>query len=331
LGHRLLVAPLFGLLDAWDTRHPPSSLEEANAPGLGRLLSRLALWLGLSLLAGWGIYLLVTNLLLQVTASQWAILGEALGTSLLRVLATVALGTLIMVPIGVLIGLRPRLAGRLQPVIQVAASFPAPMLFALFLVVFDRLGIDLSWGSVLLMLAGTQWYILFNVLGGAMSIPSDLHEATAIYRWNRVQRWRELYLPAIFPFLVTGWVTAAGGAWNTSIVAEYWKVAEPKTEATSSAAAESNEAAGKEDNPLQDDSSMEAEPWERELFGGPPKDTRIRRCFGLGGIITRATEEENFALLSAGTLIMAFTVVLINRSLWRRLALLAEKRYSLAR
>jgi NitT/TauT family transport system permease protein len=230
-----------------------------------------------------------------------------------------------MVPIGILIGLRPGLAARLQPLIQVAASFPAPMLFALFLLVFDRLGIDLSWGSVLLMLAGTQWYILFNVLGGAMAIPSDLHEATSIYRWNQAQRWLHLYLPAVFPFLVTGWVTAAGGAWNTSIVAEYWKVAAPMTEMSG------EDGTGEAQPPSSSAPSAEAEPWERDLFGGPPADPRVRRSFGLGAIITRSTEVENYPLLVAGTLLMAFTVVLINRLLWRRLALIAEKRFSLSR
>lgn len=311
LGHRTLVAPLVGLLDAWDVRHPPRTAEIAYTARPWRLLSRLVLWLTLLLLVGWGIYALVTSLLLQVSGAQWAILGEALGMTLARVLTTVILGTLLMVPVGVWIGLRPRLAARLQPVIQVAASFPAPLLFGLFLLVFDRAGIDLSWGSILLMLAGTQWYILFNVLGGAMAIPSDLHEATAIYHWDWARRWRQLYLPAVFPFLVTGWVTAAGGAWNTSILAEYWKVAAPE-EGTITAGAE-------------------AESWERALFGERPHDPRIRRCFGLGAIITRATQEENYPLLAAGTLLMAFTVVLVNRLLWRRLALLAEKRFSLSR
>src|SRR5262249_17511229 len=163
----------------------------------------------------WGVYFLML-LLLRITAQHWLVLGEATGLTLLRVFAAVALGTLWMVPIGIVVGLRPRLAAWLQPVIQVAASFPAAMLFAVFLVIFDRFGLSLAWGSVLLMLAGTQWYILFNVLGGAMAIPSDLHEASAIYRWRQLGKWKHLYLPAVFPFLVTGWLTAAGGAWNTS-------------------------------------------------------------------------------------------------------------------
>ncbi len=130
LGHRTLVAPLVALLDAWDTRSTHRQVQAADAASPWGLLPRLALWLALLLLAGWGIYLLVVYLLLQVAASQWAILGQALGVTLARVLATVALGTLLMVPIGVSIGLRPRLAARLQPIIQVAASFPAPLLLS---------------------------------------------------------------------------------------------------------------------------------------------------------------------------------------------------------
>jgi len=82
-------------------------------------------------------------------------------------------------------------------------------------------GVSLGWGSIVLMLLGTQWYILFNVIAGAMGIPADLKEAARCYSIRGFQRFRILYLPAVFPYLVTGWVTAAGGAWNASIVAEY--------------------------------------------------------------------------------------------------------------
>ncbi len=109
----------------------------------------------------------------------------------------------------------------LQPVVQVVASFPAPMLFPLAIALLEWAGVSLGWGSILLMLLGTQWYILFNVIAGAMAIPADLKEAARSYRIRGWQLFRTLYFPAIFPYLVTGWVTAAGGAWNASIVAEY--------------------------------------------------------------------------------------------------------------
>jgi len=105
--------------------------------------------------------------------------------------------------------------------VQVVASFPAPMLFPAVVAVLSTLGVGLGLGSVLLMLLGTQWYILFNVIAGATAIPADLREAARLYRIGTLQRFRVLYFPAVFPYLVTGWVTAAGGAWNASIVSEY--------------------------------------------------------------------------------------------------------------
>jgi len=95
------------------------------------------------------------------------------------------------------------------------------MLFPLVIAALRLAGVSLGWGSILLMLLGTQWYILFNVIAGAMAVPADLREASRSYRLNRWQQFRTLLLPAVFPYLVTGWVTAAGGAWNASIVAEY--------------------------------------------------------------------------------------------------------------
>jgi NitT/TauT family transport system permease protein len=132
-----------------------------------------------------------------------------------------AIGTLWAVPAGLAIGLSPRLSRILQPVIQVLASFPAPMIFPLVITFLAWSGISLNFGSVMLMLLGTQWYILFNVVAGAMAIPADLREAARSYRISGWHRFHALYLPGIFPYLVTGWVTAAGGAWNASIVAEF--------------------------------------------------------------------------------------------------------------
>jgi NitT/TauT family transport system permease protein len=135
-------------------------------------------------------------------------------------LATI-IGTLWTLPAGLAIGLSPKLSRILQPVVQVVASFPAPMLFPAAVALLTAAGIGLNWGSILLMLLGTQWYILFNVVAGATAIPADLREAARIYRMGTLRRFRVLYFPAVFPYLVTGWVTAAGGAWNASIVSEY--------------------------------------------------------------------------------------------------------------
>src|SRR5207253_4493490 len=131
------------------------------------------------------------------------------------------LGALWALPARLAIGLSPRLSRFFQPIVQVVASFPAPMLFPLVVAVLEVFGISFGWASIVLMLLGTQWYILFNVIAGAMAVPADLKEAARSYNITGWQRFRVLYFPAIFPYLVTGWVTAAGGAWNASIVAEY--------------------------------------------------------------------------------------------------------------
>jgi NitT/TauT family transport system permease protein len=169
---------------------------------------------------GYGAWQLV-ELLLQVPGYEWITLLESAAATLGRVLAATAVATLWALPAGLAIGLSPRLAHYLQPVIQVLASFPAPMLYAFIVLVFEWLGMSLNWYSMVLMLAGTQWYILFNIVAGSMAIPADLKEVATSYRITGWQRFRVLYFPAVFPYLVTGWVTAAGGAWNASIVAEF--------------------------------------------------------------------------------------------------------------
>jgi NitT/TauT family transport system permease protein len=138
----------------------------------------------------------------------------------LRVAAMTVLATALWTPIGVWIGLRPRVARIAQPLAQIAASFPVNMTFPFVVGLFIALHVPIGLGSVLLMALGTQWYILFNVIAGAMAIPSDLREAATLFGLTRWRLWRTLIIPAIFPFWVTGAVTAAGGAWNASIVAE---------------------------------------------------------------------------------------------------------------
>ena len=190
-----------------------------TAPARGAMLSLLALLMLVAALA-WGGWRL-THLLQHVPAAAWGSSLLAGFVTLGRVLVSTMIGTLWALPAGLAIGLSPRLSRILQPVVQVAASFPAPMLFPLIIALLHGAGITLGWGSILLMLLGTQWYILFNVVAGAMAIPADLKEAARSYRINGWQRFRALYFPGVFPYLVTGWVTAAGGAWNASIVAEY--------------------------------------------------------------------------------------------------------------
>jgi NitT/TauT family transport system permease protein len=138
----------------------------------------------------------------------------------LRVVVVVAASSLIWVPLGVWIGFNPRVAQFMQPIVQVAASFPANFIFPFAIVTFLDLGISLNYGAILLMMLGTQWYVLFNVIAGASAVPSDLKEAMDNLGVHGLERWRRLILPAIFPAYVTGAITAAGGAWNATIVAE---------------------------------------------------------------------------------------------------------------
>ncbi|HMD31771.1 MAG TPA: ABC transporter permease subunit [Candidatus Acidoferrales bacterium] len=160
--------------------------------------------------------------LMELTISDVSALLRGAEATLLRVAAALAIGTLWTVPVGVAIGSRPRLAALAQPIAQVAASVPATALFPVVLLVLLRFGGGMGVAAILLMLLGTQWYLLFNVIAGAQAIPTDLKEVAEVYRFSGWDRWRLLVLPGIFPYLVTGLVTAAGGAWNASIVAEYF-------------------------------------------------------------------------------------------------------------
>ena len=189
------------------------------SPRLLQVLSSLLLGIFVITIAAGLLKLL--HLIAHVALEQWLSVWSAAAATLGRVLLSTALGTLWALPAGLAIGLSPRLSRLLQPVVQVAASFPAPMLFPLLVGFFAWAGIPLGWGSIILMLLGTQWYILFNVIAGAMAIPADLIEAARAYHFRGKQKFWTVYFPGVFAYLVTGWVTAAGGAWNASIVSEY--------------------------------------------------------------------------------------------------------------
>ena len=156
-----------------------------------------------------------------MTWADLRLLLEGAAATFLRVNAALLISAAWTIPVGVAIGLNPRLARVVQPLAQIMASVPATAFFPILLMALVRMGGGLGIGAVALMLLGTQWYILFNVIAGAMSIPSDLREVASLYRFTRWQRWTKLILPGIFPYLITGMVTASGGAWNASVMAEY--------------------------------------------------------------------------------------------------------------
>jgi NitT/TauT family transport system permease protein len=227
----------------------------------------------------------VVRVAIILTGLQKAEIHEAalgLGATFLRVNVALLLGALWTIPAGVAIGFNPRLARIAQPLAQIAASVPATALLPVILLMLIRVGGGLGVASIVVLLLGTQWYVLFNVIAGAMAIPTDLKECCAVFRLRGIARWKKLILPGIFPYLVTGLVTASGGAWNASIVAEYFH------------------------------------------FKG-----HIYTTTGLGATISLATDRGDFHLLLVATIMMAATVVTINRLVWRKLYGLAETRFRL--
>jgi NitT/TauT family transport system permease protein len=198
-------------------------LEAPSFPGRKR--RRMARQLVIAVL-GCGVlfgFVRYVHLLTTLAARDWLHLLSSTAATLLRVLLAVVLASLWTVPAGVMIGRNPRWARLFQPIIQMAASFPAPMVFPVVVGGLLALGVDLGISSVLLLMLGTQWYILFNVIAGSSVIPRELWAVSQLARFSRRHCWQTLILPAIFPSLLTGWITAMGGAWNASIVAEYMK------------------------------------------------------------------------------------------------------------
>ncbi|HEU0229854.1 MAG TPA: ABC transporter permease subunit [Burkholderiaceae bacterium] len=179
----------------------------------------------------WTVFLLLLTAYLVVRVASYVHTGVGLPEvghvfvlgliTLVRVMVLIAVASVIWVPVGVAIGLRPALAGKVQPIAQFLAAFPANLLFPVFVVVIVKYHLNADvWLSPLIIL-GTQWYILFNVIAGTTAFPNDFKEAAANFRIRGWQWWRKIMLPGIFPYYLTGAITASGGAWNASIVAEY--------------------------------------------------------------------------------------------------------------
>jgi len=188
-------------------------------------------------------------MLQHLHGAEWAGIGAGTLATLLRVAVALMIALLWTVPVGVAIGTNRKLANVLLPVVQVTASVPATALFPVILLVLVRAPGGLNIAAVLLMLMGTQWYLLFNVIAGTVAIPQDLRDTTSLLRLPRRERWRNLILPALFPYLVTGAITATGGAWNASIVAEHAQFG-GRTLATVGIGAMIADATGKANYPL---------------------------------------------------------------------------------
>ena len=195
--------------------------EIAVAPKQRSRAAGLLAGLVLLLLIGYGVFC-AGALVSDLSGHQWLATMRDAAITFLRVNVALVIACLWTIPAGVAIASNRRLARIAQPLAQIAASVPATALFPIILLALIQAGGGLGIASILLMLLGTQWYILFNVIAGALAIPSELLEVGKVFRFGWVSRWRVVILPGIFPYLVTGLVTASGGAWNASIIAEYF-------------------------------------------------------------------------------------------------------------
>jgi NitT/TauT family transport system permease protein len=210
-------------------RNPPAAQTSAAVVSTEGRSGRATTWLRGAILAVVAAAVLYAawqalTLLRQVHGSQFVEIMKGALATFLRVNVSLVLAAAWTIPAGVAIGFHPRLARIAQPIAQIAASVPATALFPVILLALVRLGGGMGIGSIALMLLGTQWYILFNVIAGAMAIPSDLKEVATLFHFTTIQKWKTVILPGIFPFLITGMVTASGGAWNASIIAEYFRL-----------------------------------------------------------------------------------------------------------
>jgi NitT/TauT family transport system permease protein len=216
---------------------------------LGKNWKGLVAMVVVSVLIAWGALASIQELA-GLSANAWGQIGLGAGATFLRTLAALILAAAWTIPVGVAIGLNPKWSHRAQPIIQIIASVPATAVFPLLLAVLLGLPGGLNVAAILLMLLGTQWYVLFNVVAGAMAIPSDLKEAAINYQVSGWRRWKTLILPAIFPYLVTGMITATGGAWNASIVSEFVTLPPDQTRSTIGLGAMITDAANKGNFPL---------------------------------------------------------------------------------
>ncbi len=223
--HRRTFVPLSEHFYHWVTRRNDRKIEFSDPEEGSSRRSVLMVVVGVVAAAAILVAAVHAILLLrQIHLQEVKLLLKGAAATFLRVNVSLLLASAWTIPVGVAIGFHPRLANITQPLAQIAASFPATALFPVILLALMRLGLGLGIGSIALMMLGTQWYILFNVIAGAMAIPSDLREVSSLFHFTSLQRWMTVILPGIFPFLITGLVTASGGAWNASIVAEYFQL-----------------------------------------------------------------------------------------------------------
>ncbi len=216
-----LIAPLMNRLNDQLNRPPATieSLERADVHGRRTLVGWLFLLTLGTVIAFAGLE--TVRLLSTLSTDEWLHIVIGAAATLLRVGVAVIIALVWTIPVGVLIGTNARAARLLQPVVQILAAIPATALFPVLLIGLVGQPGGTNIAAILLMLLGTQWYLLFNIIAGASAIPIDLIYTSDLMQLKGWRRWRTLILPSLFPYIITGLITAAGGAWNASIVAEY--------------------------------------------------------------------------------------------------------------
>ena len=174
-------------------------------------------------LMAYGVFRLYPIFTQDVTGAEWLTIASRFAADTHCACSPrLLIGAAWAVPLGVIIGMNAKSSHRLQPVVQFISSFPAPLFFRYFYLLFQALGISIEYGSIVLMLLGTQWYLFFNVIAGASAIPTDLQEMSESYNIpRRTFAGKNYCCRRYFRLVVTGAITAAGGAWNASIVAEF--------------------------------------------------------------------------------------------------------------
>jgi NitT/TauT family transport system permease protein len=213
-----IAAPCMEWIDYRLMRKGSELFPEGSGTKAVRLLWILGALAGIIGLFG---ILRIARMLLVLRAEDWSAIGLGTLATLTRVGVALVIALAWTVPLGVAIGTNRKMAGILQPAVQIAASIPATALFPVIVMVLVKMPGGLNIAAIALMLLGTQWYLLFNIIAGTTAIPQDLVDTTALLRLSGRDRWRNLILPSLFPYLITGAITAGGGAWNASIVAEH--------------------------------------------------------------------------------------------------------------
>ncbi|MDH7481634.1 MAG: ABC transporter permease subunit [Armatimonadota bacterium] len=213
-----VLQPLGEKLDAWSLRHFPADIKKAES----HRRPSMAIAVFAILIGGlaYGVYR-ASEMLVELSLAEWLDIGIGVLATLARVAISLVVALAWTIPVGTILGTNRKLATWIQPVVQVMASIPATAFFPILVMLLIGLKGGINFAAVLLMLMGTQWYLLFNVIAGASEIPQDLKYTSILLGLNKWEQWRTLTLPALFPYIITGAITASGGAWNASIVAEY--------------------------------------------------------------------------------------------------------------